>query len=227
MTQTLREPTLQTLGLGTVLDIFKNARLPADPAGLVDEVFGKSGKRGSLVISGANGIVGAGKTMQLGSRLHPFGVPVVALDLPGAPDGLGAQYPGLVQAFGKEGADAIMGSIIRMSYDGKSLPEELKELRPRFLLEAIPEILEVKKAHYRVFRETFPDIAIRSVTSGFPSSELGVGVAHPAFPHEINKIWDGSRERSLVLRFGRPLLRNHPGRPSVSRGEQHAILEDR
>jgi len=190
MTQTMREPTLQTLGLGTVLDVFKNGRLPADPAELVDEVFGKSGQRGSLVISGASGIVGAGKTMQLGSRLQPYGVPVVALDLPGAPDGLGAQYPGLVQAFGKEGADAVMASIIRMSYDGKSLPDELKEFRPSFLLEAIPEILEVKKAHYQIFRDTFPDITIRSVTSGFPSSELGVGVAHPAFPHEINKIWE-------------------------------------
>jgi enoyl-CoA hydratase/carnithine racemase len=190
MTQTLREPTLRTLGLGTVLDIFKNGRLPADPGGLVDEVFGSNGKRGSLVISGANGIVGAGKAMQLGSRLRPFGVPLVALDLPGAPDGLGAKYPGLVQAFGREGADAVMASIIRMSYDGRSLPDELKELRPRFLLEAIPEILEVKKAHYRIFRDAFPDIVIRSVTSGFPSSELGVGIAHPAFPHEINKVWE-------------------------------------
>ncbi len=190
MTRTLREPTLQTLGLGPVLYIFKNARLPADPGGLVDEVFGGNGRRGSLVISGANGIVGAGKAMQLGSRLRPYGVPLVALDLPGAPDGLGAKYPGLVQAFGKGGADAVMGSIIRMSYDGRSLPDELHGLRPRFLLEAIPEILEVKKAHYRVFREAFPDIAIRSVTSGFPSSELGVGIAHPAFPHEINKVWE-------------------------------------
>jgi len=190
MTQVLREPTLQTLGLGTVLDIFKQGRLPADAASLVDEVFGNNGKRGSLVISGANGIVGAGKAAQLGSRLHPYGVPVVALDLPGAPDGLGAQYPGLVQAFGKEGADAIMAGIVRMSYDGKSLPDELREFRPRFLLEAIPEILEVKRAHYKVFRDAFPDIVIRSVTSGFPSSELGVGIAHPAFPHEINKMWE-------------------------------------
>jgi len=190
MTQVLREPTLQTLGLGTVLDIFKRGRLPADAASLVDEVFGNSGRRGSLVISGANGIVGAGKAAQLGSRLHPYRVPVVALDLPGAPDGLGAQYPGLVQAFGKEGADGIMASIVRMSYDGKSLPDELREFRPRFLLEAIPEILEVKRAHYQVFRDVFPDIVIRSVTSGFPSSELGVGIAHPAFPHEINKMWE-------------------------------------
>ncbi len=190
MTRTLREPTLATLGLGTVLDIFRSGRLPADPADLVDEVFGGDGQRGSLVISGANGIVGAGKTMQLGSRLHAFGVPVVALDLPGAPDGIGARYPGLVTSFGREQADAIMGGIVRMSYDGKSLPDELRQMRPRFLLEAIPEILEVKKAHYQVFREAFPDIVIRSVTSGFPSAELGVGVAHPAFPHEINKIWE-------------------------------------
>ncbi len=63
-------------------------------------------------------------------------------------------------------------------------------MKPRFLLEAIPEILEVKQAHYEIFREAFPDIEIRSVTSGFPSSELGVGIAHPAFPHEINKVWE-------------------------------------
>jgi hypothetical protein len=48
----------------------------------------------------------------------------------------------------------------------------------------------VKKAHYALFRESFPGIEIRSVTSGFPSRELGVGVAHPAFPHEINKLWE-------------------------------------
>ena len=90
MTQTLREPTLQTMGLGTVIDIFRNAALPANTPELVDEVFGVEGQRGSLVISGANGIVGAGKTMQLGSRLTPYGVPVVALDLPGPTPSWGA-----------------------------------------------------------------------------------------------------------------------------------------
>ncbi|MFK5854705.1 MAG: hypothetical protein QM503_01155, partial [Bacteroidota bacterium] len=77
-----------------------------------------------------------------------------------------------------------------LNYDGKSLPKELKDLKPKFLLEAIPEILEVKKAHYKLFRASFPEVEIRSVTSGFPSSELGVGIAHPAFPHEINKVWE-------------------------------------
>ncbi|HKZ76597.1 MAG TPA: hypothetical protein VJ259_08020, partial [Actinomycetota bacterium] len=190
MTKSMRQSTLETLGLGPVLDIFRRGRLPVDPGGLVDRVFGDSNRRGSLVVSGANGIVGAGKTMQLGSRLEPYGVRVVGLDFPGAPDGIGGQYPGLVRAFGREGADRIMGNIVRLTYDGAHLPRELQALRPRYLLEAIPEILEVKRAHYTLFREAFPGIEIRSVTSGFPSSELGVGIAHPAFPHEINKVWE-------------------------------------
>lgn len=186
----LREPTLQPMGLGTVLDIFRNGKLPVDTATTVDRVFGPAGDRGALVITGASGIVGAGKTMQLASRLAPYGIPVVALDFPDAPDGIGQQYAGLEAAFGREGASRIMSSVIRLTYDGKTLPRELKDLKPRFLLEAIPEILEVKKAHYALFRESFPDLEIRSVTSGFPMKELGVGVAHPAFPHEINKMWE-------------------------------------
>lgn len=186
----LRRDTLETLGLGTVLETFRNGRLPASAEALVEQVFGPKGERGSLVVSGASGIVGAGKTMQLGSRLEPYGVRVVALDFPGAPDGLGRQYPGLVAAFGRDGAARIMGNIVRLTYDGRTLPPELTALKPRFLLEAIPEILEAKRAHYALFRAAFPGIEIRSVTSGFPARELGVGVAHPAFPHEINKMWE-------------------------------------
>lgn len=190
MTTTMRVPTLETLGLGNVLALFRVGRLPARADELVEQVFGPATDRGALVISGANGIVGAGKTMQLGSRLEPFGVRLVGLDFPNAPDGIGRQYPGLVQAFGPERAATIMQNIVRLSYDGRRLPDELQHLKPRFLLEAIPEILEIKRAHYALFRETFPDIVIRSVTSGFPSAELGVGIAHPAFPHEINKVWE-------------------------------------
>jgi len=190
MTKSLRQSTLQTLGLGTVLDIFKKGEFPANPADLVDQVFGNKNDRGSLVISGANGIVGAGKTMQLGSRLQAYDIPVVALDFPGVPDGIGKQYPGLVQAFGRPGANKIMENVICFNYDGTHLPSQVKNLKPRFLLEAIPEILDIKKAHYEIFQADFPGIEIRSVTSGFPSSQLGVGIAHPAFPHEINKIFE-------------------------------------
>ena len=186
----MRQPTLETLGLASVHGFFKSGRFPVDAAALVDGVFGPKSGRGALVISGANGIVGAGKTMQLGSRLEPYGVRLVALDFPGAPDGIGAHYPGLVQAFGRAGADQIMANIVRLTYDGKTLPAELEALQPRFLLEAIPEVLEIKKAHYALFRNSFPTVEIRSVTSGFPMSELGVGIAHPAFPHEINKVWE-------------------------------------
>ena len=186
----MRQSTLETLGLGSALSMFQQGKMPVSTDSLVDTVFGDKSKRGSLVISGANGIVGAGKMMQLGSRLIPNGVTMVGLDFASAPDGIGRQYPGLAAAFGQERADEIMSHIVRLNYDGKSLPDQLRDFRPRFLLEAIPEVLEVKKAHYRVFRSAFPDIEIRSVTSGFPSSELGVGIAHPAFPHEINKVWE-------------------------------------
>lgn len=186
----MRQPTLATMGLGGVLDIFRNGRMPVEPAALVDQVFGTAGDRGALVISGASGIVGAGKAMQLGSRLQPYDVPIAALDFPGAPDGIARQYAGLASAFGRDGAAAILQNIVRLSYDGRTLPSELKRMRPRFLLEAIPEILDVKRAHYDLFRRDFPGIEIRSVTSGFPSRELGVGIAHPAFPHEINKVWE-------------------------------------
>jgi enoyl-CoA hydratase/carnithine racemase len=186
----MRQSTLETLGLGSVLGIFRSGRLPVDSESAVSDLFGPASNRGALIISGANGIVGAGKTMQLGSRLQPFGVRTVALDFANAPDGIGRQFPGLVRAFGPEQANAIMGSIIRLTYDGKRVPDPLKELKPAFLLEAIPEVLEIKKAHYKLFRAAFPELEIRSVTSGFPSSELGVGIAHPAFPHEINKVWE-------------------------------------
>ena len=190
MIKSMRQPTLQTLGLGSVLEIFQRGQLPVKTDDLVEKIFGNASNRGSMVISGVNGIVGAGKAMQLGSRLEPFGVPVVGLDFPGVADGIGRQYPGLASAFGQEGACKIMANIIRLSYDGVHLPSQLEKFRPCFLLEAIPEILDIKKAHYELFRKTFPKIEIRSVTSGFPSSELGVGIAHPAFPHEINKIWE-------------------------------------
>ncbi len=190
MVTTLRQPTVATLGLGSVHDFFTAGRLPVNTNDLVDEVFGPADNRGSLVISGASGVVGAGKAVQLGSRLLPYGVRIVGLDFPGAPDGLGQQYQGLVASFGRDQANAVMANIIRLTYDGKTLPAELASLRPRFLLEAIPEILDLKRAHFAMFREQYPDIAIRSVTSGFPAKELGVGVAHPAFPHQINKIWE-------------------------------------
>lgn len=190
MAKAMRQSTLETLGLGSVLEMFRSGKSPVNTTDLVDQVFGPSGSRGALVISGANGIVGAGKMMQLGVRLLPFGVPMVGLDMPGAPAGLRGQYNGLAASFGKKQADEIMANIVQLSYDGVNLPSQLKEFRPRFLLEAIPEILNIKKSHYEMFRKAFPEIEIRSVTSGFPSSELGVGVAHPAFPHQINKIWE-------------------------------------
>jgi enoyl-CoA hydratase/carnithine racemase/3-hydroxyacyl-CoA dehydrogenase len=199
MSSALRPSTLESLGLGSVHAIFQRGRLPADTAGLVDEVFGPATARGSLVISGANGIVGAGKAMQFASRLQPFGVPVVGLDMPNAPDGIGQKWAGLSSSFGADGASRIMSDIVRLAYDGTHLPPALAGFKPRFLLEAIPEIASLKKAHYLLFRTACPGIEIRSVTSGFPSRELGVGIAHPAFPHEINKVFEIVEEKPSAI----------------------------
>ena len=190
MASVMRTSTLETLGLGTPLAAFQAGRMPADAGALVDQVFGPASQRGALVVSGANGIVGAGKVMQLGSRLQPYGVTVVGLDFPNAPDGIAPKVPGLVSTFGRDRAAEIMANVVRLNYDGKTLPASLGGFRPKMLLEAIPEILDIKRAHYALFRSTFPDVEIRSVTSGFPSRELGVGIAHPAFPHEINKVYE-------------------------------------
>ncbi|MBU0520046.1 hypothetical protein KJ564_14050, partial [bacterium] len=84
----------------------------------------------------------------------------------------------------------IMSNIIRFNYGGGALPEGVSRYNPKFVLEAIPEILPLKRSHYDLMRATFPGVEIRSVTSGFPARELGVGVLHPSFPHEINKIWE-------------------------------------
>ncbi len=193
--ESMRQTTLQTLGLGSVLDIFQRGRLPADESESVDKVFGPAGNRGSLVISGGNGIVGSGKAMQLGARLQPFGVPIVTLDLPDAPDGIGQQFPGLKASFGPRQANRIMAGIIRLNYDGANLPDALGGFKPRFVLEAIPEILKLKRSHYELMRQSFPDVEIRSVTSGFPNAELGVGILHPSFPHQINKVWEVIEEK--------------------------------
>lgn len=186
----MRAGTLESLGLGSPLAIFKNGRMPVDLGEMVDRVFGPEGNRGSLVITGGNGIVGAGKAMQLGARLLPFGVPIVALDLPDAPAGLKGHYDGLKRSFGPAKAAEIMSNVIQLTYDGKRVPPLLKSLNPKFVLEAIPEILPLKRSHYAMLRENFPGMEIRSVTSGFPSKELGVGILHPSFPHQINKVWE-------------------------------------
>lgn len=187
MAKALRQDTLETIGLGDALEIFKNGKLPVNAKDQVEKVFDSGG---ALAVSGAEGTVGAGKIAQLGSRLRPYGVPIAALDMGYGRGSLREQYDGLVASFGKAAADEVFSKVIRFFYDGKTLPQSLTKMNPRILIEAIPEILEIKKAHYALFRETFPDVQIFSVTSGFPSSEIGVSIGHPSFPHNINKVWE-------------------------------------
>ena len=97
----MRRDTLEELGLGTVLEIFRRGSLTVTKEAMVDKVFGKGS---SMLISGGSGIVGAGKAMQLGSRLIPLGVKVLTLDMPGAPDGIEhALQPVVAQHDGQTG----------------------------------------------------------------------------------------------------------------------------
>ena len=38
MTHSIRQPTLETLGLGSVTDVFRNGRLPVEAAEAIDRV---------------------------------------------------------------------------------------------------------------------------------------------------------------------------------------------
>ena len=129
MATALRQDTLETIGLGNVLEIFKRGKLPVNAKDQVEKVFGSDG---ALAVSGAEGTVGAGKIAQLGSRLRPYGVPIAALDMGYGRGSLREQYDGLVGSFSKAGADEIFSNVIRFFYDGKTLPKSLTKMNPRF-----------------------------------------------------------------------------------------------
>jgi len=67
--RSLRPSTLESLGLGSVHGIFSRGRLPVDAAELVERVFGPATQRGSLVITGASGIVGDDGILYCGTDL--------------------------------------------------------------------------------------------------------------------------------------------------------------
>jgi|GEM_PF-5058709 len=149
MANTMRQSTLEQLGLGTVLEMIKRGQSPVNVDDLVDKVFGNADNRGSLVISGANGIVGAGKMMQLGVRLQPFGVPLIGLDVAGAPDGIGMQVQGLVDTFGNKRAAEIMSNIISSIMMAFTCRHTSKRLDHDFSLKQSRKFLRLKNLTIR------------------------------------------------------------------------------
>ncbi len=194
----MRPSTLETLGLGSVLDLIRKGRLPVSAGELVDRVFGAAPHRGCIcrVRRQRHCRCGQDHAARVAARARSGCLSWRSI-FPGCRTASVPSTPGLVRAFGADRAAAIMGNVIRLAYDGSHLPSQLDALSPRFLLEAVPEDLEIKRAHYEVFRAAFPEIEIRSVTSGFPQSELGVG--SPTRP---------SRTRST--RYSRSSSRNRP-----------------
>ena len=52
MTHAMRPSTLETLGLGSVLDLFRNGGLPTSTGDLVDQVFGPAGADARILALG-------------------------------------------------------------------------------------------------------------------------------------------------------------------------------
>ena len=69
-----------------------------------------------------------------------------------------------------------MGNIVRMTYDGNTLPEDLKSWRPRFLLEAIPEILEIKNTTVNGMQAMIVTSVIEATTTIFQEAQGGLDI---------------------------------------------------
>lgn len=150
----------------------------------------------ALVVAGACGNVGLGKLGQL-ARLHVrHGIPVVALDVsPGVAEVKDRLRAAFGDRFAPAEVQAVLDGITIVQGGVGDLPTEL---RVGFVLEAIPERLELKHAFYRQVHCRDPEAFIASATSGFPSQQLfehqpgkaRCAVLHPFFPHLTNKLWE-------------------------------------
>lgn len=169
----------------------------------------------ALVVAGACGNVGFGKLGQFARLLAPKGIPVVALDLSDAVQGVKEK---LEKAYGgrfdADTVSTIMNGITIVQGGIDDLPADLKV---GFVFEAIPERLDIKHAFYAAIRARDPEAFVFSATSGFPSTMLfeqlagkeRCGVMHPFFPHLTNKLWEvpvrgavtGKDELKTIKRF--------------------------
>ncbi|KIG16006.1 Enoyl-CoA hydratase [Enhygromyxa salina] len=150
----------------------------------------------ALLVAGACGNVGFGKLGQFGRLLAKHGVPVIALDLSDAVQGVKDK---LREAFGgrfsPEEVDAVLDN---MTIVQGTLDDVPAALRLGFVFEAIPERLDIKQPFYRAIRARDPEAYVFSATSGLTTKHLfeGLpgadrsGVMHPFFPHLTNKLWE-------------------------------------
>ncbi|NVB41889.1 enoyl-CoA hydratase/isomerase family protein [Pseudenhygromyxa sp. WMMC2535] len=150
----------------------------------------------ALLVAGACGNVGFGKLGQFGRLLAKHGVPVIALDLSDAVQGVEDK---LRKAFGGrfEAAqvDAILDNITVVQGTLADVPAELGL---GFVFEAIPERLDIKRPFYEAIRARDPGCYVFSATSGLTTRHLfeGLpgadrsGVMHPFFPHLTNKLFE-------------------------------------
>ena len=131
--------------------------------------------------------------MQLGSRLAAVRRAASSPSTsPARPTASAGSTRAWCAAFGRDGADADHGATSSGSpTTARTCRPSWRRFSPRFLLEAIPEILDDQEGALRDVPRGVPRHRDPLGHLGLPAArELGVGIAHPAFPHEINKIWE-------------------------------------
>ncbi|PRP99616.1 3-hydroxyacyl-CoA dehydrogenase/enoyl-CoA hydratase family protein [Enhygromyxa salina] len=150
----------------------------------------------ALLVAGACGNVGFGKLGQFARLLAKHGVPVIALDLSDAVDGVKDK---LREAFGGRFSAAEVDAVLdNITIVKGTLADVPAALQLGFVFEAIPERLDIKQPFYRAIRARDPQAYVFSATSGLTTKHLfeGLpgadrsGVMHPFFPHLTNKLWE-------------------------------------
>lgn len=150
----------------------------------------------ALLVAGCCGNVGFGKLGQFARILSKHHVPVVALDLSDAVQGVKERLAdAMKKRFSPEQIAAITDGITIVQGTLDDVPAEL-ELG--FVFEAIPERLDIKRPFYEAIRKRDPEAYVFSATSGLTTKHLfeGIegadrsGVMHPFFPHLTNKLWE-------------------------------------
>ncbi|MDP3998319.1 MAG: enoyl-CoA hydratase-related protein [bacterium] len=180
----------------SIFNRFFNPEASLDTESAIANIFGPRDKRKSLLVAGATGIVGFGKTLQFASRLFRHGVKVVAIDLPGMRFDAGAAEKLLSAKFTGVEVKEIMSNIVFLhtGSDGK-ITEEIGRENAAVVFEAIPEKKELKQKFFEDARSHWQRAILLSATSGFEAKVLFDGIegrelctiAHPAFPHLTNK----------------------------------------
>ena len=238
------------IGLGGVLDIFRHGRLPVErrrTGGPGLRAGGRARRRSSS--PAPTGSSAPARRCSSARACSRYGVRIVGARLPGRSRRDRPAVPGSGARLRPRRGDRDHGrTSCGCHYDGNALPAELQAIQAAVPARGDPRDPRGEARPLRGLPRAFPGIEIRSVTSGFPSRELGVRHRPPRLPARDQQGLGGGRagavadhaaplvagadpdpgRRPLVVRPRRPLLRAHPRRAArTTRARNMPLLEDR